>query len=173
MNLPNDRMIKEPSADFLHFVDLLIKDVIKIAEQQHNVGAFTAVNYVLSQCYRTMTGVDPFNLIMPVGPDKILEWAKDVTTGRKRKYFREISEDLIQIIQLTAKNLDVAVHQDGASFGYVLGLLVALSRAYYVVNKVDILPNVATNMDETTKKLIDWAWSFRISERLTPIKDIV
>lgn len=170
MNLPNDRMIKELATDFVQFVDLLVKDATKIAEMQHNVGAFTSVNLVLACCYMTMTGVDPLNKFAPVTPDKVLEWAKSIQpeSHRRIKWHKgEVSEDMVQIIQILAVDLDKAVNKDGASFGFVIGLVVALGRAYYVVNGVDLLVNA--NDVETHKKLINWAWSFRVVERETKV----
>jgi hypothetical protein len=160
--------LKEPSLDFRFFLDLVVKDSKELAEKGHSTGAFTADASVMSLAYQTITGRDPFSPIIPIKPDVVLAWAKD-TIGilPKFKPCVEPSEDLIQMIQIMAIALDKAVNLTGASFPFVAGLLVAMGRAYYVVSGLDLLGNI--KFEEAEKRLIHWAWSFRVIERQTKV----
>lgn len=161
--------LKEPSDDFLRFLDLIVKDVTKIAEDQHNVGAFTGFNVILASCFQTMTGINPFSSVEKeiVLPTTILEWAKSQAKPRKFKKIRTISEDLIQIVQIMADGLRRSIENDGASFGFVLAMNAGLARAYYSWSGIDLLADVGDPM--LNKKLIDWAWSYRVVERETKV----
>lgn len=160
--------LKEPSLDFRIFLSFLVRDARAIAEKGHSTGAFTAVNSVLALSFQTITGRDPFSQLMPITPDKVLEWAVDnIGILPKFKAVIEPSEDLVQIIQIMAISLDKAVNLTGASFGFIAGLVGCIGRAYYIVSGVDLLSNAT--FEEANKKLINWAWGFRVVERKTKI----
>lgn len=161
--------LKDPSLDFRFFLNHIVNDSKVIAEKGHLTGAFTAVGTVLALSYQTITGVDPFNILSPISPDKVLIWAVDVVgILPKFKPCFEPSEDLVQIIQIMAVALAKAINLSGSSFSFIIGMVACLGRAYYVVNGIDILAN--TRHEESYKKLIMWAWSFRVVERETKVE---